>query len=154
MFVNRFNEEWVRAARRLSPGMLLDLPGAVGPPPFAYFGSLDLAAPGGPVSWEGPEPAPVWLDVTREYTARRVRQWQIRDAVGKPGSRSAASWRRSRPPSHPRCRSRCAASMHSLGRPFSSTCAGSPAATGRFGGKGGAGSCMPACPQHPMAGSA
>ncbi len=36
-------------------------------------------------SWAGPEPAPVWLDLAREYTERWHHQQQIRDAVGKPG---------------------------------------------------------------------
>jgi uncharacterized protein (TIGR03083 family) len=84
-FVNRFNEEWVRAARRLSPRVLIDLLGAAGPPLFAYFGSLDPSALGRPVSWAGPDPTPVWLDVGREYTERWVHQQQIRDAVSKPG---------------------------------------------------------------------
>lgn len=84
-FVNRFNDEWVRAARRLSPRMLCDLLRVSGPQLLEYFESLDLSKLGGPVSWAGPEPAPVWLDVAREYTERWVHQQQIRDAVGKPG---------------------------------------------------------------------
>ncbi len=84
-FINRVNEEWMRAARRLSPRLLVDLLGFSGPPLFAYFASLDLSALGGPVSWAGPDPAPVWLDVAREYTERWHHQQHIRDAVGKPG---------------------------------------------------------------------
>ncbi len=83
--VNRFNEEWVRAARRLSPRMLCDLLRISGSQLVAYFESLDLSKLGGPVSWAGPEPAPVWLDVAREYTERWVHQQHIRDVVGKPG---------------------------------------------------------------------
>jgi hypothetical protein len=37
------------------------------------------------VWWAGPDPAPVWLDVAREYTERWVHQQQIRDATGRPG---------------------------------------------------------------------
>ena len=84
-FINHFNDDWVRAARRLSPHVVRDLLAAAGPPLFAYFASLDLAATGGPVSWAGPAPAPVWLDVAREYTERWHHQQHIRDAVGKPG---------------------------------------------------------------------
>jgi hypothetical protein len=51
----------------------------------AYFRSLDLDTLGGPVDWVGPEPAPVWLDLAREYTERWVHQQHIRDAVGRPG---------------------------------------------------------------------
>jgi hypothetical protein len=50
-----------------------------------YFQSLDPHALGGPVSWAGPEPAPVWLDLAREYTERWHHQQHIRDAVGRPG---------------------------------------------------------------------
>jgi uncharacterized protein (TIGR03083 family) len=84
-FVNRINDEWMRAARRLSPPMLCDLLAHVGPPLFAHFASLDLMAIGPGVSWAGLARAPVWLDVAREYTERWHHQQHIRDAVGKPG---------------------------------------------------------------------
>ena len=46
---------------------------------------LDLDAAGGPVEWAtGSDPAPVWLDVAREYMERYVHQRQIRDATGRP----------------------------------------------------------------------
>jgi hypothetical protein len=53
-----------------------------------YFQSLDLHALGGPVSWAGPDPAPVWLDLAREYTERWVHQQQIRDATRRSGLRN------------------------------------------------------------------
>jgi uncharacterized protein (TIGR03083 family) len=84
-FVNRFNDDWVRVARRLSPRLLVDLLAFSGPQLFDYFASLDLSASGGGVSWAGLDPAPVWLDVAREYTERWLHQQHIRDAVGKPG---------------------------------------------------------------------
>ena len=84
-FINRLNGEWVRAARRLSSQVLRDLLAVSGDPLFAYFASLDLTALGEPVSWAGPDPAPVWLDVAREYTERWHHQQHIRDAVGRPG---------------------------------------------------------------------
>jgi hypothetical protein len=83
--VNRFNDEWVRTARRLSPRLVIDLLRFSGPQLFDYFGSLDLSALGGAVSWAGPNAAPVWLDVAREYTERWLHQQHIRDATGKPG---------------------------------------------------------------------
>jgi uncharacterized protein (TIGR03083 family) len=84
-FVNGFNEEWVRAARRLSPRVVIDLLRFAGPQLFGYFGSLDLDVEGAGVSWAGLERAPVWLDVAREYTERWMHQQHIRDAVGRPG---------------------------------------------------------------------
>ena len=50
-----------------------------------YFRSLDPYAMGGPVSWIGPEPAPVWVDIAREYTERWHHQQHIRDALDQPG---------------------------------------------------------------------
>ena len=51
----------------------------------AFRTTLDLTVPGGVVSWAGPERAPVWMDVAREYTEKWHHQQHIRDAVGKPG---------------------------------------------------------------------
>jgi len=84
-FINRWNEDWVRSARRISPRLLIDLLALTGPALNEYFETLDPHATGGPVSWVGPEPAPVWLDMAREYTERWHHQQHIRDAVGKPG---------------------------------------------------------------------
>jgi uncharacterized protein (TIGR03083 family) len=83
-FINELNAEWVRAARRISPRMLCELLGFTGPLMEAYFASLDPFAIGEPVSWAGPAPAPVWLDVAREFTERWHHQQQIRDATGRP----------------------------------------------------------------------
>lgn len=83
--VNRANDDWQRAAQRLSPMVLQELLAVSGAPLFAYFASLDPMAIGGPVSWAGPGPAPVWLDAAREYTERWHHQQHVRDAVGRPG---------------------------------------------------------------------
>jgi uncharacterized protein (TIGR03083 family) len=83
--VNRLNSQWVETTRRLSPRIIRDLLAFSGPELFDYFDTLDLSAVGGRVSWAGPDPAPVWLDVAREYTERWLHQQHIRDAVGKPG---------------------------------------------------------------------
>lgn len=83
--INALNAEWVAATRRLSPPLLCDMLAITGPQVCDYFASLDPSALGGPVSWAGPEPAPIWLDLAREYTERWHHQQQIRDAVGRPG---------------------------------------------------------------------
>jgi uncharacterized protein (TIGR03083 family) len=84
-FINRLNELWVVAARRLSPRVLCDLLRVTGDWTLAYLTSRDLSALGEPVSWAGPDPAPVWLDVAREYTERWHHQQHIRDALGASG---------------------------------------------------------------------
>jgi uncharacterized protein (TIGR03083 family) len=84
-FINNWNQSWVAAADRISPRLLIDLLELAGSQMCEYFQGLDPYALGGSVSWVGPEPAPVWLDLAREYTERWHHQQHIRDAVGKPG---------------------------------------------------------------------
>ncbi len=84
-FINAINDTWIRAARRISPRLLCDLLRWAGAQTCDYFRSLDPYAIGEPVSWAGPGPAPVWLDVAREYTERWHHQQQIRDALRRPG---------------------------------------------------------------------
>jgi uncharacterized protein (TIGR03083 family) len=82
--VNRLNSECVLAARRMSPRLLREFLAFTAPQVEAYFASLDPMAIGGPVSWAGPDPAPVWFDIAREFTERWHHQQQIRDATGRP----------------------------------------------------------------------
>ena len=84
-WLDDYNGQWVRAARRLSPELIIELLASVGSALDRDLTSLDLHARGGPVGWAtGAEPAPVWLDVAREYMERFVHQQQIRDALGRP----------------------------------------------------------------------
>jgi uncharacterized protein (TIGR03083 family) len=83
--IDRQNAVWVTGTRRISPRLLIELLVMTGELTEAYFAGLEMTALGMPVDWAGPEPAPVWLDVAREYTERWVHQQHIRDAVGKPG---------------------------------------------------------------------
>jgi uncharacterized protein (TIGR03083 family) len=83
--INRLNETWVNATRRISPRLLCGLLKHTGEQVCDYFKSLDPFAIGGAVDWAAPDPAPVWLDLAREYTERWLHQQHIRDAVGKPG---------------------------------------------------------------------
>jgi uncharacterized protein (TIGR03083 family) len=83
--IDRQNAIWVTGTRRISPRLLIELLAMTGELTEIYFSSLDMTALGMPVDWAGPEPAPVWLDVAREYTERWVHQQHIRDAVGEPG---------------------------------------------------------------------
>jgi Mycothiol maleylpyruvate isomerase N-terminal domain len=69
-WLDGLNEGWVRAARLLSARVIADLLDVAGAWFEAHAAGLDLDAAGPPVWWVGPEPAPVWLDVAREYTER------------------------------------------------------------------------------------
>lgn len=83
--IDRHNAVWTSGAQRLSPRLIMDLLAQTGEWTQTYFAHLDVDAAGMPVDWAGPEPAPVWLDVAREYTERWHHQQHIRDAVGRPG---------------------------------------------------------------------
>jgi uncharacterized protein (TIGR03083 family) len=82
-FLHRVNDEWVRAAQRLSPRLLVDLLSSTSPQVLAMWQEVDQDAMAGPVSWAGPDPAPVWLDCARDFTEYWVHQQQIRDATGR-----------------------------------------------------------------------
>src|SRR3954471_13834818 len=85
-YLNRLNAEWVTAARRLSPEVLMDFIDNMAPQVQEFFAALDphAAAQFG-VAWAGEESSPVWFDIGREYTERWLHQQQIREAVGAPG---------------------------------------------------------------------
>jgi uncharacterized protein (TIGR03083 family) len=82
--IDRLNAEWVQAARRISPQLLHEFLALTAPAVEECFASLDPMAMNGAVSWAGPERAPVWFDIAREFTERWHHQQQIRDATSRP----------------------------------------------------------------------
>jgi uncharacterized protein (TIGR03083 family) len=85
-YINQLNHEWVTAAQRLSPKILIDLLNLAGPQLCQFFQTLDPheTAPIS-VAWAGEERPANWFDMAREYTEKWLHQQQIRDAVGRPG---------------------------------------------------------------------
>ena len=81
--LNGWNEAWVLAGRRISPTLLIEIIDSAGRQLEVYFRTLDLSVLGDPVGWAGPQPAPVWLDVAREYTELWTHLAQIREATGR-----------------------------------------------------------------------
>jgi uncharacterized protein (TIGR03083 family) len=78
------NADWIRAARRMSPAVLMDLLDVTGPQLASHVEALD---PEGaalfPVAWaSGPDTGKNWFDIGRNYTEYWHHQQQIRDAVG------------------------------------------------------------------------
>jgi uncharacterized protein (TIGR03083 family) len=61
-FIHRFNQDWVSAASRVSPAMLVELFDTTSPQVLRMWRDPNLDALGEPVSWAGPNPAPLWLD--------------------------------------------------------------------------------------------
>lgn len=81
---DRQDEEWIRAAQRLSPKIITDLLQTTGKEYFEVLNGLD--------PWEdsvfseslvGEEIAKNWFHIAREYADRWIHQQQIRNALGK-----------------------------------------------------------------------
>ena len=84
-FLNRLNADWVAAARRLSPRVLVDLLAAAGPAVSELVAALPPHEPAlFSVAWAGESQSENWFDIGRDYTERWHHQMQIRDAVGAP----------------------------------------------------------------------
>jgi uncharacterized protein (TIGR03083 family) len=86
-FLNRLNADWVRAARRLSPQVLISLLEQTGREVYELLKTLDPHDKAMfSVAWAGEEVSENWFDIAREYTERWHHQQQIRLAVNKPGA--------------------------------------------------------------------
>jgi uncharacterized protein (TIGR03083 family) len=84
-FINTINHEWVRATRRLSPQVLIEVFHLASADLADLFEALPLEAPAlFPVSWAGESSSAGWFDVGREFTELWHHQEQIRRAVGAP----------------------------------------------------------------------
>ncbi len=76
--------EWVRAARRISPRLAVELIDWLGDQVADTFAADDPRSCTARVSWASDSPVPVWLDQARELTERWVHRQQLREAVGRP----------------------------------------------------------------------
>jgi uncharacterized protein (TIGR03083 family) len=84
-FLNQLNADWVGAARRISPRLLIEFLEITGAQVCELFKSLDPFAPAlFGVAWAGEQESQNWFDIAREYTEKWHHQQQIRDAVGAP----------------------------------------------------------------------
>lgn len=82
-FLNDLNADWIRAARRISPNVLMDFLEVTGPKVAGLFEALDPHGPAFfPVAWADESQSENWFDIGREYTEWWHHQAQIRDAVG------------------------------------------------------------------------
>ena len=83
-YIDRLNQEWVVAARRLSPRLLVELLAHTGKQVRALWTGHELDEPSEAVSWAGVDPAPLWLDIARDYTEYWIHQAQVREALDEP----------------------------------------------------------------------
>ncbi|MCB0283953.1 MAG: maleylpyruvate isomerase N-terminal domain-containing protein [Calditrichaeota bacterium] len=85
-YLNRLNADWVKAMKRVSPQILIDLLKHTGPAFCAYYASLNLFDKAQySVAWAGENESKNWMHIAREYTEKFLHQQQIRDAVDKQG---------------------------------------------------------------------
>lgn len=85
--LNAFNDQWVEAARFMSPPVLLELLRLSGEWSGTYYNEVDPASPGEPVPLFSPPPgegSPFWQAIAREYLERLAHHGQIRRALGLP----------------------------------------------------------------------
>lgn len=86
-YLNRLNADWVKATRRMSPAVLIELLEITGHEYHRILSTLDPFAPAVfAVSWAGHQQSPNWFHIAREYTEKWHHQQQIREAIGKPGT--------------------------------------------------------------------
>ncbi|MEN8241616.1 MAG: maleylpyruvate isomerase N-terminal domain-containing protein [Chloroflexota bacterium] len=83
--INQQNDRWFQTGYRFSTQLLLELLQFTGEKFTHFIASVDPFEMSNPVEWVGPDPAPKWVDIAREYTERWHHQQHIRDAVGKHG---------------------------------------------------------------------
>lgn len=76
--------EWVKAARRLSPPVVVDLLAWAAPQLVEMFAREDANALSAPVAWAGPDPQPAWLDQLREVSEYWIHRQQLLEALGRP----------------------------------------------------------------------
>ncbi len=83
-WLDDLQEEWVRAARRLSPRIVADLLEWAGQQVAETMRGEDPRARTADVSWAGTEPVPAWLNHARELSEYWIHRQQLLQAVGRP----------------------------------------------------------------------
>lgn len=83
-FLNRLNADWVKATKRISPSVLIELLEITGKEYCACIEQLDPFKPAMfSVAWAGEEKSMNWFHIAREYTEKWHHQQQIREAVNQ-----------------------------------------------------------------------
>lgn len=83
-YLNELNADWITAAKRMSPRLVLDLFKQTNNEVAQYLKTVDPFAPAlFSVAWAGEQESANWFHWAREYTEKWHHQQQIRLAVGK-----------------------------------------------------------------------
>jgi uncharacterized protein (TIGR03083 family) len=83
-WLDGLQNEWVHAARRLSPRIVADLLEWAGPQVTETMRGEDPRARTADVSWAGAAPVPAWLNHARELSEYWIHRQQLLQAVGRP----------------------------------------------------------------------
>ena len=85
-FLNKLNADWVKATKRMSPSVLIELLEITGKEYCSCVAQLEPFKPAVfSVAWAGEEQSVNWFHIAREYTEKWHHQQQIREAVNQPG---------------------------------------------------------------------
>lgn len=84
VYLNHLNADWVKAFKRVSPTVLIELLELTGAQYNTYLSTLDLYTPAiFSVAWAGEEESKNWFHIAREYTEKWHHQQQMRLAMGQ-----------------------------------------------------------------------
>ena len=83
-WLDAMQDEWVTAARRMSPRIVTGLLAWSGPQVAETMRAQDPSARTASVSWAGTGPVPVWLDQVRELSEYWIHRQQLLQAVDRP----------------------------------------------------------------------
>lgn len=82
-YLNNLNADWVKATKRLSPKVILDLLKSSGKEYCEYLATLNPNETAKfSVAWAGENESKNWFHIAREYTEKWHHQQQIRNALG------------------------------------------------------------------------
>jgi hypothetical protein len=84
-WLDTVQDDWVRAARRISRRTLIDLLAWTGPQVAEALGREDSSARTASVSWAARDLVPAWLDHARELSEYWIHRQQVLQALGRRG---------------------------------------------------------------------
>jgi uncharacterized protein (TIGR03083 family) len=83
-WLDELQVEWVDAARRMSPRLVIDLLGWLGHAVAEAAAAQDPADVTAHVSWASATPVPMWLEQARELSERWIHRQQILQSLDRP----------------------------------------------------------------------
>lgn len=92
-YLNKLNADWIKAAKRMSPKLVIELLRITSKELADYLQTINVYAPAlFAVAWAGEEKSANWFHWAREYTEKWHHQQQIRLAVGKEKELYTREW--------------------------------------------------------------